>query len=474
MKETIDLTKYRRDFPAFFEKVTGYSPILEQERLLRDLEDLSKRNILICSGRGMGKSFVDAVVALIYIYVLAKTENLGRGAKVYIISGSQSQSDQLFNHCRDLIERNSFLRDELRRKGKTRETTVDSIELKDGSGIYSLPPTSTKIRSVHGDLLIVDEACEDKADKVMSMSQAIPITSKIPRWIYSSTPHGRDNLQFKRWIIDLKKNRMSYYHWNINDIWIDQELRDQMIEKYGGKDTKEARIELFADTSVDEKDFCVFEVKDIDRAKRSTPALPEGGDIIAGIDFSKVQDQSKNAMVVIERVGTKDKVVWCKRWNDATLMPDLFSEIGKVVQQMKVSKINYDYYPVGMDDYLQKVVPTYVKLCPIFMKGKKGMMIGTLARKFKDSRIELYSSPNMWELIIDLNKYYTTMRLGDDLVDALALASYEEPKFDIEIPRKDDFKTIMDACREANKELSGEQKINKIYVSGGFHSGPSP
>lgn len=431
-----ELTKYRNDLPSWFTLLTGFTPILEQHRLLSDLEDLSKKNILINAGRGQGKSLISAVIALWYIFVLSKTEK--RPMKVYIISGSQFQSDILFGHARRMIEKHKFLYSELRTKGKLRETPKRKVELKDGSLIQSLPPTSTKIRSVHGDLLIVDECCEEKADKAIPISLSIPITSPTPRWIYTSTPHGRADLTFKKYIEKRKEYGMHYYHWNLNDLtWLSEKDKEQIIKKHGGKDSSLAKVELFAETKVTIKTF-TFDVKDIRKSLRRQKALPEGGEIIMGIDWAVKQTQSKIAVVIIEALPGKTKVIFSKIWLPKAKFPEFFEELGKYIRDYKVQKIYYDPYPGGLKENLERISPSYVKIKEVYMKNKKAMCIGQLRRKFERGQIEIYQHDFAPRLIEDLRKHYPALRIGDDLVDALSLACYQEPRFDIpEAERKD-------------------------------------
>lgn len=173
----------------------------------------AKGNIVLCSGRQVGKSTVISISSAEYAIKNAKKS-------VLIISSTERQAEELFLKCFNYLT--EFYLKEVKR-GRDRPTK-HIIKLKNGSVIRSLPTglAGVGIRGFTIDRLIVDEAAFIN-EKVFSAVTPMLLTTG-GEIILVSTPHGREGYFYrsfmdKNWTVFHIKSEEVIKNREISETW---------------------------------------------------------------------------------------------------------------------------------------------------------------------------------------------------------------------------------------------------------------
>jgi hypothetical protein len=141
-KEKLILLKWR-DPIIFFTEVTGDKPFNYQEKVLRDITNLSIDKMLICSAGNTGKTRLLASIALWSATILSYMI-LRKPYSVIIESGSLEQSKTLYDYLKVWLEKNSILSKLV--KGDPLKTNT---EFTNGSFIKALPASWKSVFGQH-------------------------------------------------------------------------------------------------------------------------------------------------------------------------------------------------------------------------------------------------------------------------------------------------------------------------------------
>jgi hypothetical protein len=164
---------------AQFSRSLGYELDPWQLDVINKAEQ--NRNIMVLASRQSGKSFCAALYSL---WVA-----LHKRVTVLIVSPSQRQSALLFSTILELY----------RQCGRPIPSDAErllSLELANGSKIYSLPGVEHSIRGYRADLVILDECAWIDDDVYAAVRPFVALGGHI---LAIGTPHGRRGWWWKAW-----------------------------------------------------------------------------------------------------------------------------------------------------------------------------------------------------------------------------------------------------------------------------------
>lgn len=135
----------------------------------------SKRDMVLCCGRQMGKSTTTALIAAHRVLFFPRQT-------VVVVSPAQRQSSELFKKAQDFIRAHKI-------RGKFLEDNRLSLTLPNKSRLISLPANEAGIRGFSVDLLICDEASRIQDITWHAIRPTVAATKG--RTILLSTPRGQ-------------------------------------------------------------------------------------------------------------------------------------------------------------------------------------------------------------------------------------------------------------------------------------------
>lgn len=438
----------------FFEDITGEKCFPKQALFFSAVEDLeNKDHIILCAGRGCGKTWSLAVVALWYAFVISHVENMP--IAVAVLAGSKDESMRLFGYLRRILKRHKVIDQYIaeNQKGGLRFTR-DYIEFKNGSTIEALPCSMTGVCGPRANLLIIDEAgLEDFKEDVKNEAFEIITGQKYGRIIMASTPYYYRSPFVATF---LSKEGWRKFHWSQEDCpWISKEEIERKRKEYSEVEFK-IRV-LGIPTPVEGKMFdqeklkkCLFDPSEIHYAEYAKR--------IAGIDPG--QTQADTALVIIEynNVDKKVRVVNSWTWSNPNY-EEIIPSIVQILTSNLVSLVIVDSNPPNFSAMLKKAL----RLTPIELKtrafshGGRDAMYHNLKRLVERELIEI---PHVYTG--KMNTLVEQMRDMEweskdpgkkqktDLVDALALACSEEGGFQVYVTEaaKETMKKQFEAWKE--------------------------
>lgn len=189
-------------------------------------------NLVICSGRQIGKSTIVAIKAADYALKNEKK-------KVLVVSATERQADELFLKILMFVESlNKF-----QILGGKNRPTKHMLKLKNGSIIRSLPcgANGDGIRGYTTDLLICDEAAYIPETVFLAITPQLLTTGG--KMILLSTPKGKktsdgQNTYFYNAFLN-KNHRFSVFHINSEEVINNRPISDSWTENQ-----KKAALEL--------------------------------------------------------------------------------------------------------------------------------------------------------------------------------------------------------------------------------------
>jgi hypothetical protein len=145
-----------------------------------------KGNLLLCTGRRVGKTYIMAKKAIIRM--------LERRIKVVVVSLTEEQAMLMITTCKNIIEEI----DSKAMKKRKEETNKKTITLKNGSTMISRPvgDDGDSLRGYEANILIVDEAAR-MGKRFWAAATPLILTTRGEIWL-CSTPHGKQGYFWER------------------------------------------------------------------------------------------------------------------------------------------------------------------------------------------------------------------------------------------------------------------------------------
>jgi hypothetical protein len=438
----------------FFEDLTRTKVFGKQKQFFDFVEDIDNEDhICLCAGRGCGKTWSLAVVALWCAFVLAHVQN--EPIAVAVLAGSKDESQRLFTYIRRILkghkELDQYISENL--KGGLR-FTKDYIEFKDGSTIEALACSMTGVCGPRANLLIIDEAgLEEFKEDVKNESFEIITGQKWGRIIMASTPYYYRSPFVN---IYLANQGWRKVNWSQEDCpWI----KKTEIERKR-KDYTEVEFKIRIQGIPTPQEGKMFEPSKL-RIILKDPTEIHYSDysrIIAGIDWG--QNISQTSLVVIDINPVDKKVRVVNSWLFST--PDHSEIIPSIVQlltQNQVTKIVMDIQPPSACAMMKKAL-LHINIEvreQAFTHGRGDAMYHNLKRLIEKDLIEIphVYTGQMNTLAEQLREmqWEKDPKVRTDLVDALALACSEEGGYEVfrEEETKNTMKDQMKAWTDAMK-----------------------
>ena len=290
-------------------------------------------NILICSGRQVGKSYVVSKKACQFALKHPKTTTL-------IIASTDRQSYLLFEK---VIAELMALSPHKIKRGKDKPTKHRVI-LKNGSTIYSLPTglTGYGIRGFTIDLLIADE-CAYIQDAVWSAVTPMLATTQ-GNLILLSTPKGKQGFFYER-----SKDK------TFKQFRVSSEKCERISKEY----LKQQRLSMtklqYAQEYLGEfiDDLTQFFSNQIIEENITLPPLNSGSpnhqvgrEYILGVDFAGYGGD-ENAFVVIEKIRDRYRVVDISTTSVETIPNNI---TGDTIDRIRILNNHYNFKKIYVDD----------------------------------------------------------------------------------------------------------------------------
>jgi hypothetical protein len=446
----------------FFEDLTRTKVFSKQKDLFVYVEDIEcEDHICLCAGRGCGKTWSLAVVALWYAFVLAHT--LNEPMAVAVLAGSKDESQRLFTYMRRILkghkELDQYIAENL--KGGLRFTR-DYIEFKDGSTIEALPCSMTGVCGPRANLLIIDEAgLEEFKEDVKNESFEIITGQNKGRIIMASTPYYYRSPFVN---VYLTKQGWRKVNWSQEDCpWI----KKTEIERKR-KDYTEVEFKIRIQGIPTPQEGKMFEPTKL-RLVLKDPTEIHYSDysrIVAGLDWG--QNISETALSIIDINPVDKKVRVVTTW--VSTNPDHSEIIPSIVQlltQNQVTSLVMDAQPPNACAMMRKALK-FINIQvrdQAFTHGRGDAMYHNLKRLIEKELIEIphVYTGQMNTLAEQLREmqWEKNVKVRTDLVDALALACSEEGGY--EVFRTEETKNNMKDQMEAwKKAMASSKDINIV------------
>jgi len=182
-------------------------------------------NILLCTGRQVGKTTIMAIKAAEYMIK-------HKGSKIIIVSLTEDQAKLIIVMILDYIEKH-YSKDIASGRDKP---TQNKITIKNGSSALARPVGNTgdAVRGFTGDVLIIDEAARMPA---LAFQAAMPVLLTTAGQIWMcSTPFGKTGYFYKSF---LNKERYKVWHKNSEEV-----INNREISKDWSQEKKDKAIEF--------------------------------------------------------------------------------------------------------------------------------------------------------------------------------------------------------------------------------------
>lgn len=408
--EQMKVSLYRHDPVLFVQKELGESPSKDQQKLLRAVANLDKKRIIICAGRGAGKT---KAVSWIVEWNAAVLVDYFDKYETYVLGGSLEQSKRMYSYFRNDVYRTPLLSKRL-----TDEPTMRETRFVKGK-VQALAASSKQVRGPHVECLIIDEVCEADEEIILD-ALPMPLGSLHGRLIMLSTPHRFFGIFQDFWEEHKEYHYTRFGPWSLYDCpWIepfDIELLKKKFtpERY----TYEVlgRFPVFG--------RLLFSRKWIKNCTASEPfGLNKNFDMNLGVDWGDVE--AKTGVVPVQLYDGKIHVPGPDIFYEDIDYPRIIGEISDLYQRHRGTAAFCDAAERGGNDFLEKTGADVERV--YFSKDKQKMQVNLQTLLYHG---ELSISPNCVQLIEELRKYRRREKRkpkpkGQDMVDALMLAVFQ-------------------------------------------------
>lgn len=443
------------DISEFFEDMTGQTVFESQEDFFKAVAEIeSFEDIILCCGRGCGKTWSLAIIALWYAFVFSYHQK--EPIDVAILAGSKDESKILFKYLRKILkghdEINQYIAENQR--GGMRFTR-DYIEFKNGSSIEALPCSLTGVCGPRANLLIIDEAgLRDFKEDVKDEAFEIITGKPWARIIMASTPYDYSSPFVQIWT-HAEDRGWRKFHWGQPDCpWINQKKIEKKM-----KDYSEIQFNIRVLGTPTELEGRMFDPKKLKKV------LINPGDIhyadyaavVAGLDWG--QNISKTALVIVQinPVDNKVRIQFYKTW-DNPRHDEVIPSILQICENYGVSKILVDSNPPNSCAMLEREAKhSIIAIDKIaFTHGQGDAMYHNLVRLIEKELMEIpheYTGKmdTLTEQLREM-QWIKDPKKRTDLVDALALACSEESRFLI-------FKKLLQSGRTSEEMKAWEEGL---------------
>jgi len=445
------------DVTEYFSELTKFPCADFQRTMLKKISNPEPHKpLIIHCGRGSSKS-LQASVSCLWIadeYASYLSEH-GQGRNFQILF--VSPQDTLRKYINEIIEQNPahFDYDGMREYRRLRYTGINepipqkevviyTRDRKHHTTIRRANATSSAVRGLRADFLIIDE-CASVKDEVVKSADGV-CTGSIANRIYMSTPHSA-----KSWFNDVVANKSDEYeYFNVsaeeapwqerNNAYLKSKLtaEEYAIEVHGLLAKKEEQS-YFNSAKIDK---CCVDIEPDSRDTNTTLHM--------GIDWGHNKD-SGTVMVLVEREKNGHCTVLLIKhftemnrdtlgrnlaeliniYNPLTVQCDNRPyEYHSIVEKYTTKKLYYikgeekcreDYYK-DSDDVKEQLTNSHIKTNHEKMHSQLRLLIQEC-----DLTIPLrqeYSS----KLVNQLKNFKLNMSKGDDFVDGLCYAIYNKPQ----------------------------------------------
>lgn len=392
----------------YFKRITGLVPTVEQEDMLNDLVDVTKKQMILNCGRGFSKSFCAALASLWYADQYAMS--IGRPVDVLFVSHQR----KIYDYLDDFFRTNKSLYDDLRVKGDSMAMPQDQFELmKTRSRVLLRLDTSRQVRGEHVDILIIDET--QAIGREIVVKDALPTTSgsSIAKVVLIGTPSEESYFTQKlreknsAWII--KSWPSNKCPWNAASL----KLWEAEMTPLEWRTEIMAKIPRACDLTYFPPKFTKKNCYDCDTSR-------EGGaksTVECGIDWGYGSGRNYTILSITEVLGTKRKLICEQRVNGTPEMQCL--KILPILKVFNPSITKVDSRPSEFQLELMK----YWKFFPVDAVFHKKLMASQLQRRWRCG--QLIISNTFVDLQLEVKRYRFGKSAGDNRVDALMLSCYE-------------------------------------------------
>ena len=412
MKEIRKLLRLDRWFSNpvdAFRDWTGNEPFPYQKRVLDVLNDLSVNRILICSGSGLGKTYLLAFISLYCSYIYSypkymKTLGLTESYSVLIASGSLPQAQYLYEHTRRFIENVPEIEEDI--EGVSTKTFT---KFRHGGTIRALPSAESSLFSYHANLFIIDEGVE-AGDKVIDHAYRI-IRGKYPnRIIIASTPHRAESRFVEMW-----ENRGKYRNWvrfhfdpRENPMITREELEEAM--RGMPRDKFESLILGIPSRSPN----AVFDIRDLRECRVDNVSMGEG-EVRMGVDWGFTV--SKTGIVIVQIEGREWNVLHC----ELVSHPRMEDLLGKIESLYRLYNVRTVYCDLAQKGENQRLRERGLPVVEVHFSKERGLLMNNLRALIEQHRLRI--PERFVDLFQQLARYDPKRGKDDDLVDALAMTT---------------------------------------------------
>jgi len=352
-----------------------------------------EKNVLLCTGRQVGKTTIFAIKAAKHMIAHPKT-------RIIVVSLTEDQAQLIIIMMLNYLEQNykSWLK--VPKKAKSQTITKNKILLNNGSQVLSRPVGNTgdAVRGFTGDILIIDEASR-MPESVFVAAKPTLLTTGGKIWM-CSTPFGKQGYfwesfqnKYDRWEVFHISSEEVIHNRPISETWteknreegirmLDEEKRDmgllQYSQEYLGLFMEDLR-RFFDDEWINQT--CT-----ISRSNLSSSHFHFlSKDYFLGLDIARMGDDL-GTYEIIQRV-SKDRLQQVENiTTQKKLTTETFDRICDLEKQWKFRKIGIDAgsgsLGVGILDFLlrepiirKKVIALNNKAIALDKDGKRKRML---------------------------------------------------------------------------------------------------
>jgi len=399
-----------------FRDFTGEEPYIYQEEVLKDINDFSKNRMLICSGSGLGKTFLLAFIGLYSAYIYSEFKeylNLKEPYSVLIASGNLAQAQYLYEYSTKFINNVEELKRNV--KGEPRKTFTI---FKNGGTIRALPSADESLYSYHANLFIIDEGVI--AEAPLTHMYRI-IKGKNPnRIIIASTPHDFTSKFVELWIN--KEKYPEWYRYYFNPEQCRKITKEELEEARRGLPEDKFRTLILGLPTPPSDSY--FNLEDLRKCRVQETFMGEG-EVRIGVDWGFTT--SKTGIVIVQIEGNNFNVLHAELVSNPR-MEDLLGKIEAYWRRYNATRIYTDQVQKGENQRLRE---RGLPVTEVYFSKERGFLMTSLKTLIEQHRLKIPEKYS--ELIRQLAYYSPDKGKDDDLVDALALCCYmgvyERPKW---------------------------------------------
>jgi hypothetical protein len=380
----------------------------------------SDGNILLCTGRQVGKTTIFAIKAAMYMMK-------HKQSRIIVVSLTEDQAKLMIIMVLDYLEKH--YQKYIITKGKDRPTQ-NRIRLKNGSEIIARPVGNTgdAVRGFTGNVLIIDEASR-MPELAFEAAKPTLLTTAGHIWM-CSTPHGKQGYFWE--CFQNKSNR-----WKIWHISSEKVIHERPVSEGWTERKREAAIEFLKSEKQDMsalqygQEYLGLFLEDLRRffedelinrcciLRRQTPSPKQYN--YMGVDIARMGDDESSFEILNVQTGRKIKQIE-NITTRKTLTTQTEKRIKQLVKQFEIKKVGIDAgsgsLGVGIYDHLLNDKETRKKVIP--MNNRKISLNRDKTDKQRMFKEDLYDNlKSMMEhdeiLLLD----------DDDLITSLRSIQYE-------------------------------------------------